>query len=199
MVNGAGAFTSVVSAVNLGDFSFSSIIEAFGNLPATSQAALVMAVLSAFPIGALVAGDGLAALALERRTTTDHREQAWQDAEFTVIYRALYGRYLQQGVPERDARQKASAEVRGHLGKGTPSVVHQLPSTDSRSSENGHLGQEASGQTGSIKTRVREYLDANPGLDQLSINQVLVTLKQSGFDVGRTTVADVLQERKAGN
>lgn len=97
LVNGAGAFTSVVSAVNLGDFSFSSIIEAFGNLPATSQAALVMAVLSAFiiPIGALVAGDGLAALALERRTTTDHREQAWQDAEFTVIYRALYGRYLQ--------------------------------------------------------------------------------------------------------
>src|SRR6185503_8367968 len=43
LVNGAGAFTSVVSAVNLGDFSFSSIVEAFGNLPATSLAALVMA------------------------------------------------------------------------------------------------------------------------------------------------------------
>jgi hypothetical protein len=59
-----------------------------------------MALLSAFiiPIGAPVAGDGLAALALERRTTTDAKEQAWQEVEFTVIYRALYGRYLQQGI-----------------------------------------------------------------------------------------------------
>jgi hypothetical protein len=28
--------------------------------------------------------------ALERRTTTDTREQAWQEVEFTVFYRALF-------------------------------------------------------------------------------------------------------------
>jgi hypothetical protein len=87
LVNGAGAFTSVVSAMNLEALS-SSIVEEFGVLPATPQAALVMALLSAFiiPIGALVAGDGQAALALERRTTSDAKEQAWQEVEFTVIY-----------------------------------------------------------------------------------------------------------------
>jgi hypothetical protein len=97
LVNGAGAFSSVIAAVKLESLSFSSIIEQFGDLPATSQAALVMALLSAFiiPIGALVAGDGLAALALERRTTSNPKEQAWQEVEFMVVYRALYGRYLQ--------------------------------------------------------------------------------------------------------
>ncbi len=70
LVNGAGAFSSVVSAVNLETLSFAAIVERFGNLPSTSQAALIMAVLSAFiiPIGALVAGEGLAILVLESRT-----------------------------------------------------------------------------------------------------------------------------------
>jgi hypothetical protein len=88
LVNGTGAFSSVIDAINLNTLSFAAIIEQFGNLPATIQAALVMAVLSAFiiPIGALVAGDGLAALALERRTTSDAKEQAWQKVEFIVIY-----------------------------------------------------------------------------------------------------------------
>ncbi len=64
LVNGAGAFTSVVTSINLDQLSFAALVEQFGNLPATSQAALIMAVLSAFiiPIGTLVAGEGLALL-----------------------------------------------------------------------------------------------------------------------------------------
>ena len=201
LVNGAGAFSSVVSAVQLESLSFSSIIEAFGNLPATSQAALVMALLSAFiiPIGALVAGDGLAALALERRTATDHREQAWQEVEFTVIYRALYGRYLQQGIPQVEARQKAHSEVRGYLGKGSGQVsaVRQLSAPtgqteqDSGQPTNGH-----SGRNRQVKAGVHAYLDTHPDLEALSVNQVLTALKDAGVQAGRTTVADVLQERK---
>src|SRR6185369_12530027 len=128
LVNGAGSFTSVIAATRLDSLSFAAIIDGFGNLPATSQAALVMAVLSAFiiPIGALVAGDGLAALALEHRTGTDSRMQAWRDVEAEVFYRALYTRYMQQGLADRDARLRASSEARGYLGKGTPSAVRQL-------------------------------------------------------------------------
>src|SRR6185295_16551304 len=112
LVNGAGAFSSVIAAVKLESLSFSSIVEQFGNLPATSQAALVMALLSAFiiPIGAPVAGDGLAALALERRTSSNAKEQAWEEVAFTVVYRALYGRYLKQGIAQNEARQKAAGE-----------------------------------------------------------------------------------------
>lgn len=198
LVNGAGAFTSVVASVNLANLSFASIIDSFGNLPATSQAALVMAALSAFiiPIGALVAGDGLAALALERSETTDSATQAWRDVEAEVFYRALYTRYMQQGILERDARQRAYTEARGYLGKGSTSAVRQLSAPTGQPSENGQSRQGPSGQTGTVKASVRAYLDANPGLDQQSVNQVLATLKQSGVQVGRTTVADVLQERK---
>jgi hypothetical protein len=87
LVNGAGSFVSVIAATQLTNLSFAAIIGEFGRLPATSQAALIMAGLSAFiiPIGALVAGDGLAALALERRTGNDFREQRWQEVEFTVF------------------------------------------------------------------------------------------------------------------
>ncbi|MHB8630221.1 MAG: hypothetical protein ACYDEO_28990 [Aggregatilineales bacterium] len=64
LVNGAGAFSSVVAATQLDNLSFAAIAAQFGALPATSQAALIRAALAAFiiPIGALVA-----ALALSRR------------------------------------------------------------------------------------------------------------------------------------
>src|SRR5689334_23847716 len=56
LVNGAGSFSSVIAATQLDSLSFAAIVDGFGNLPATSQAALIMAVLSAFtiPIGALL-------------------------------------------------------------------------------------------------------------------------------------------------
>lgn len=197
LVNGAGSFTSVVAATQLDKLSFSSIVEEFGQLPATSQAALIMAVLSAFiiPIGTLVAGDGLAALALEQNAGHDYREQRWQEVEFTVIYRAMFVRYLQQGLQERDARHRAFSEVKGYLGSGSPSGVRML------SAPNGQGGQIANGQkmneqVNSVKGQVRAYMDANPDLAQYSVNQVLSVLQSAGVRAGRTTVAEVLQERK---
>jgi hypothetical protein len=56
LVNGARAFASVIAAVQLESLSFAAIASQFGQFPATSQAALIMAGLSAFiiPIGAPV-------------------------------------------------------------------------------------------------------------------------------------------------
>ncbi len=200
LVNGAGSFTSVIAASQLTNLSFAAIVEQFGLLPATSQAALIMAFLSAFiiPIGALVAGDGLAALALERRTGNNFREQRWQEVEFTVIYRAVYVRYLQQGVEEREARHRAFSEVKGYLASASPSGARMLsaPNGQSGHSTNGQNGHKASEQAGSVKGQVRAYMDAHPDLAQLSVNQVVSVLKNVGVQTGRTTVAEVLQERK---
>ncbi len=55
LVNGAGAFTSVVSAVKLDHLSFAALVKQFGALTATSQAALIMAVLSAFIVRRMTA------------------------------------------------------------------------------------------------------------------------------------------------
>jgi hypothetical protein len=51
-------------------------------------------------------------------------------------------------------------------------------------------------QDSTVKSRVHTYLDANPDYAQLSVNQVLASLKEANVQAGRTTVADVLQERK---
>ena len=198
LVNGAGAFASVVDATGLADLSFSAIRQGFGGLPATSQAALLMAGLSALiiPIGTLVAGDGLADLTLERREHTDFREQRWKEVEFQVVYRAVYVRYLQQGLPDKEAKKRSLAEVRGYLDSGQASTVRLL------SAPNGHAGQSeqtANGHIKSVRQQVSEYLNIHPELEQNSVNQVLATLADAGVQAGRTTVAEVLKERRAAD
>jgi hypothetical protein len=192
LVNGAGAFTSVVAATHLDSLSFAAMMERFGNLPATSQAALIMAVLAAFiiPIGALVAGEGLAALTIERQMGVDLRELRWREVEFTVIYRAVFVRYLSLGLPDREAKVRALSEVKGYLGAGTTSVRAL-----SAGSEQG--GQAANEQPNNgVKGKVRAYLTANPAAAQLSVNQLLSALSEQGIRAGRTTVAEVLREIK---
>src|SRR5258706_11974287 len=48
LVNGTGAFSSVIATTKLDALSFSAIVDRFRALPATSQAALIMAGLAAF-------------------------------------------------------------------------------------------------------------------------------------------------------
>jgi hypothetical protein len=192
LVNGAGAFTSVVTSMNLDQLSFAALVEQFGTLPATSQAALVMAVLSAFiiPIGTLVAGEGLALLVLERRTGLDMREAQWQEVAFTTTYRALFVRHLQSGLPDKDARQKALAEAKGYLGAGRPSSVRSL------SAGSGQAGQVNGQSPDGAKTRVFQYLEQHVDAEQLSVNQLWDRLQHEGIQVGRTTVAQALKECK---
>lgn len=117
-----------------------------------------------------------------------------------VIYRAVFVRYLQQ-LPERDARLRAYAEVRGYIGKGNSSGVRLL---SVGSGQTGQSGQEVNGQNGHIPNRqngtvkqgIRAFLDEHPGLDQQSINEVLSVLKEAGVQAGRTSVSEVLAERK---
>jgi hypothetical protein len=192
LVNGAGAFSSVVSAVNLDTLSFAAIVERFGNLASTSQAALIMAVLSAFtiPIGTLVAGEGLAILVLESRTGATPHEARWQEVEFTVTYRALFVRYLQSGLPDREAKLKALADVKGYLTSARPSGVRAL-------SAGNEQGGQASGQRpDSMKSVLCRYLDEHSDAEQLSVNQLGERLQLEGVRVGRTSVAKVLRERK---
>ena len=192
LVNGAGSFTSVVAATRLDSLSFAAILGQFEQLPATSQAALIMAGLSAFiiPIGTLVAGEGLAQLVLEPPIGTDYRETSWREVAFTVVYRAVFVRYLQQGIEERDARLRATAEVKGYLGRSSSSPVRLLYAPS------GQDEKRTDGQAGRVKTQVQVYLDEHPQVAQLTVRQVLSQLRSDGIQAGRTTVNEVLQERR---
>ncbi len=151
-----------------------------------------MAVLSAFiiPVGALVAGEGLAILVLESPTGDSPHEARWQEVEFTVTYRALFVRYLQSGLPDREAKLKALADVKGYLTSARPSGVPAL----SAGSEQG--GQTNGQRPDSMKNVLRRYMDEHSDAEQLSVSQLWERLQSEGVRVGRTSVAEVLKERK---
>jgi hypothetical protein len=54
-------------------------------------------------------------------------------------------------------------------------------------------------QPSPVKAHVRAYLAANPDLADGTVNEVLSSLRTVGIPVGRTTVAEVLQERRGAN
>jgi hypothetical protein len=62
--------------------------------------------------------------------------------------------------------------------------------------ENGQQANGQNGHSGRVRANIHAHLDANPDLEQLSVNQVLAQLHAANIKAGRTTVAEVLQERK---
>ena len=198
LVNGAGAFVSVVSVTNLDSLSFSAIMQEFTTIPATSQAALIMAALSSLiiPIGTLVAGDGLADLTLEKREDTDFREARWRKVEYEVIYRAVFVQYMQEGRTEASARKRALSAVEGYLSGVQPSAVRLLSAPNGQSVHTGQNGHRANGQSGSVKAMIEAHLEEHPELYDLSVNGVLDALQEAGVKAGRTSVAEVLREQR---
>ena len=198
LVNGAGAFVSVVAVTGLDSLSFAAIIHEFSTIPATSQAALVMAALSALiiPIGTLVAGDGLADLTLQKRENTDFREVKWQEVEYEVIYRAVFVQYMQQGLTEKSARKRSLSAVHGYLGSVQTSSVRLLSAPSEQTGQSAHNGHHANGQSGSVKETINEFLDTHPEVSELSVNGVLDALQEAEVKAGRTSVAEVLRERR---
>ncbi len=107
-----------------------------------------------------------------------------------MTYRALFVRYLQSGVPDREAKVRALADVKAYLTSARPSGVRAL-------SAGNEQGGQANGQRpDSMKSVLRRYLDQHAEAEQLSVNQLWERLQSEGVRVGRTSVAEVLKERK---
>ncbi|MEM9951061.1 MAG: hypothetical protein AAF846_05640 [Chloroflexota bacterium] len=197
LVNGAGAFVSVVSVTNLDSLSFTAIMEQFTILPATSQAALIMAALSSLiiPIGTLVAGDGLADLTLDQREGRNFKEQQWQQVQRDVLYRALYVTYKVDGLRDKQARKRAYDAVEGYLGSPA-SPVRSLSAESAQQILSAPNAQITHAQPESVKSRIRAHLAEHPELLELSVNGVLSALNEHGVQAGRTSVAEVLREHR---
>lgn len=210
IVNGAGSFTSVVQRVGIQDLPLAELLGRFGALPAPSQVALVMAPIAAFiiPVGAVVVGESMAALVLERRQGTDPIDQRWASEGRLVEFEALRDAAINMGIAAGKAN-KWAAQVLGTAGPNVPSgqdiptvsVVRPVSvrTPSDTLTDGGHASVAALSAGGPKPTPsaigqdkqqiVRDYLTVNPDAIKLSARKLA---DMTG--VGKTTVGDVLQE-----
>lgn len=130
-VNGAGAATAAMHGAGLEELSLAQVMDRFGALPFPTQVILFIAVLSAFfiPVGTLVAGEGLAALFLERRAGGGLLELKWQKDGARVEFAALQAAALMAGATPAKAAQWANGIVNGGVSLAVAPLV--APASDS--------------------------------------------------------------------
>jgi hypothetical protein len=190
IVNGAGSFVAVVDAnKTLQDLSLSALLGRFGGLPAQSQVALVLVPIAALiiPIGTVVAGEGLAALFLERKQTGGLLDERWQLVSAEVEYLALRDAAISQGIPPGKAARWAS-QISGYGKPATRSATsetHVTPETPRRAETRRNVS------TGMDRNAVREHLIAYPEDQELGPRPLARAL-----DVSITTAFRALQDVK---
>lgn len=131
LVNGAGSFTAVVAgSADTSTLSIAQLAARFGALPAQSQIALMLAPLSAFiiPVGTWVAGEGVAALILERRQTGNVIDQMWTRVRVEIEFAALRDAAVNSGISPGQASKWAAQLVR-EIGTFQTSAVSGGQST----------------------------------------------------------------------
>ena len=211
LVNGAGSLSAVVDGVNLTALSLADIFRQFGTFPATTQVALILVPIASLviPIGALVAGEGVAALILERRIRGDLIEQEWRRVSAEVEFRYLRDSAVQAGITPKVAATWASALVRelsvskasnlpipGHDGQLPDATVGQpLPLANGAAADEKQANGTAVHGNGQGYVRkpdaqelVRNYLDAHPESVSMSVRELAPLI-----GVGKSTVAQVLK------
>lgn len=212
VVNGAGSLEAVIALTqDIQGKSFEVLISEYRDLPVGSQVALVLVPIAALiiPIGTTVAGEGLAALFLERRETGNALDTQWQAERLRVEFEALRDAALSAGItPGRAVRW---AEQITYAGAASKTVhVSMRPRVDVRteserpvdeSSEQagryGQVGNPSSGYTKQMDARsvIRAYLAQHPDMRDASLNQIVDNIQQEmGVKVGRSSVHNVLHE-----
>jgi len=196
IVNGAGSFVAVVDAnKTLQDLSLSALLGRFGGLPAKNQVALVLVPIAALiiPIGTVVAGEGLAALFLERKQTGGLLDERWQLVSAEVEYLALRDAAISQGIPPGKAARWA-AQISGY---GRP--IHLEVKDTGRQPDIKRTDVEPrSGQTYTkrmdARSAVRDYLEDHPDAAELSVRSLA-----GQVGVGKSAAAEELSAYRDRN
>lgn len=207
LVNGAGSFVAVVDSTNeIKDLSLSMLINQFGVLPATSQVALVLVPLAALiiPIGTGVAGEGMAALFLERRQTGDLLEEHWRMVSADIEFLALRDAAIAYGISPIKAIKWAAQIV--NMDRPSVSVVSAnsyVSATDSvRTAERttrivrADNGGQASGQGYTkrmdARDKARMHIEENPDSLNMSVRDFAAEI-----GIGKTVAGEVMAAYRA--
>lgn len=208
IVNGAGSFAAAVkTAPGMDQMSLMELWNQYPSLPALNQIALLLVPLAALiiPIGTVVAGDGLAALALERRDSGNLIEQQWVKECPMVEFEALRDAAIAEGITPGRATRWAES-IAFYQGPDTGGQNRPVSAADNSgqhtdtSGRTDYEGPDGGGHgTGQgytkqmdARTRVRAFLSENPEAADYSVRQLA-----DAAGVGKTTAADELNDWKA--
>jgi hypothetical protein len=200
VVNGAGALAAVVDAVGLSKLPFADIVARFGELPVTSQVALLLVPLAAvvIPLGALVAGEGLAALILERRERGDFIQQEWAKVRIEIEFEALMSAAVQSGISPVRAANWAAAIVKSDKALAAPEP-RLLTAENGRDVQDGQLDSQTetpsaeSSRTSYAIDQGKAYLSEHPEAESLSVRAFA-----EAAGIKKSSAAKVLAEYKQG-
>ena len=207
IVNGAGSLEAVVkSTESVQGQSIAQLIRQLPELPATSQVALILVPVAALiiPIGTVAAGEGLAALVLERRSGDGLLEIRWRESGPAVEYEALRDAAIASGFSAREAKSWAT-QITGYglstkRSKRETSSVQQASSerpVNSRSEQPNRSQESSSGYTKRMDARsvIRGYVSSHPESEAMSLSEIVSAIQlETGIKVGRSSVHNVLHD-----
>ena len=176
IVNGAGSLEAVVKATeNVQGQSIAMLVQQLPNLPATSQVALILVPVAALiiPIGTVAAGEGLAALVLERQDGIDLITVRWVEVASEVEFEALRDAAISMGNTPARSIKWAGDIVQMSVATSrtvTDSITDEKrPEIGQRS---GHQAGRGHTRTMDARDRVRAHLQENPEAVKLSVRDL---------------------------
>lgn len=159
IANGTGALFTVVKAEDISKLSIGQIVNQFGGLPATSQVALLLALLAALaiPIVAVASGEGFFNHLADIRKNRKSIEQRWIEVKAGVEYEALRDAAVNSGLTPKAAARWAS------------DIAHARQSANLIPTATGQTSSDTLGQPQTQRKKAVEMLRENPGLSGLSL------------------------------
>jgi hypothetical protein len=194
LVNAAGGLVAAVASAGVANLPASELVARYITLPLTAQAALIVALLAAFivPIGASVAGEGLATLVFERKHTDADLGVTWEQVKPQVERQALYDHLLSFGVQTRRAGELADGYLKysrgGSSGPSKPTSDH----SDSPDGSDATSAVRRPKVKGAFDLAVRYLADHSDELSDMTSD-----ILADKVGIGRSTAGDALKAYRA--
>ena len=114
VINVAGSLIEATKQTGIAGLSASEAWQKFGGLPLATQAAVIVGILIGIfiPVGLELAGEGMAALFLEREASGDWLERRWAEAKQQVEREAIRNYAIRLGASPKDAARFAWSIVK---------------------------------------------------------------------------------------
>jgi len=209
LVNGAGSLIMVVQSSvvtsatsNIEKMSLGDLLSQWPSMPATSQVAMVLALLSAIiiPVGTYVAGEGLATLFLTGSKRDKLLEDQWAIDGPRVEFLALRDACLNVTGWSPAKAERWAARIAGYRVDTVPRPTVMDTSgrsVDSKQAEDRTRSGRPSGRNPNAKADTRQFIADNRDAIDWPVRRVEKEMAGQGLYAGKSTIGTVQNEMRA--